>query len=104
MSDNKQTTVEAELDALRKRSGELIAEVERISRRINQLSGRVEQSSAAPTDPAITDTWVDAKPLDSPRSGRAPEEPPYTCGNKPVSLHPPAMDGRYDPFHRAAPQ
>jgi hypothetical protein len=69
MGDDKQTSVESELEALRKRSGELIAEVERISRRINELSALANQSPGEPTDPAITDTWVDPKRPDGPQPG-----------------------------------
>jgi len=55
---------EAELEALQKRSAELIAEVEQINRRANEHSAAVLQSPTAPFEPAITDTWVDAQRLD----------------------------------------
>jgi hypothetical protein len=74
MGDDKQAADQAELEALRKRSAELIAEVEQINRRINALSAAVNRSSRpppdpgpsnpgppdpGPPDPAITDTWAD---------------------------------------------
>ena len=46
-------------------ASELIAEAVRINERIDQLTEQVEQ---APTVPAITDTWVEAKP----RAGTGP--------------------------------
>jgi hypothetical protein len=56
-------------EALRRRSGELIAEVERIRRRINELTALAKQSPGEPTDSAITDTWLDAKLPDGPQMG-----------------------------------
>ena len=60
MRNTKSPTVGSELDELRKRSAELIAEVERINQRIAELS----VSTQAPIPmPALTiaDTWVEAK-------------------------------------------
>jgi len=59
MTDEKPVPADAELEALEKRSAELIAETDRINERIDQLSAKVKQT---PSEPAITDTWVEAKP------------------------------------------
>jgi hypothetical protein len=68
MSMNDPSSLDAELEALRKRSAELIAEVCRISRRIDALAAKAKPAPAEPADPAmtdpaitdtITDTWVD---------------------------------------------
>ena len=62
MSDTKHTPVDAEFEALRKRSAELIAKMATINRRIDEITAG--SSDPAITDPAITDTWVEPKPRD----------------------------------------
>jgi hypothetical protein len=59
MTDERPVSIDVELEALRTRSAELIAEVVRINERIDQLTAKVKQ---APSDPAITDTWVEPMP------------------------------------------
>jgi hypothetical protein len=70
MSKNDPSSVDAELEALRKRSAELIAEVCRINQRIDALAPKAKPASAETAEPAITDTitdtWVDLNgPQDS---------------------------------------
>ena len=59
MTDEKPLLLDVELEALRTRSAELIAEVVRINERLDQLTAKVKQ---APSEPAITDTWVEPMP------------------------------------------
>jgi uncharacterized protein with PhoU and TrkA domain len=59
MTDEKPVLLDVELEALRTRSAELIAEVVRINERMDQLTAKVKQ---APSEPAITDTWVEPMP------------------------------------------
>jgi hypothetical protein len=59
MTDEKPVLVDVELEALRTRSAELIAEVVRINERMDQLTAKVKQ---APSEPAITDTWIEPMP------------------------------------------
>jgi hypothetical protein len=78
MSENKPAIdVETELEALRRRSAELIAEVGKINEQIDELAARVKQgprhatgsvvTDPAAPDPALTDTWVEAKRPDDSR-------------------------------------
>jgi len=59
MSEYKPASIDDELETLRKRSEELIAEAAKINNRIDELAARVKQSPAGSADPATTDTWVE---------------------------------------------
>jgi len=60
MNEPEPTSIEAELEALKKRSAELIAEVARINQRIDELA-QVKGPTAQAVDPTICDTWVAPK-------------------------------------------
>ena len=77
MNRNDSQSVDAEVEALRKRSAELIAEVCRINRRIDEIAPKAPPCSKGPDDsanagPGITDTWVD----DGNTDGRGPASAP----------------------------
>ena len=59
MTENKPTPLDVELDALQRRSAELIAGLCRINERINELKAK-----QPPSEPGIADTWVEPKPRD----------------------------------------
>jgi hypothetical protein len=60
MNQKERTSVDDELEALRKRSAELIAEVARINERIDELA-KSKDGTPPTVDPAICDTWIAPK-------------------------------------------